>query len=179
MRLTNPRVLPFIFGLSVLASEAGAQAPTPAPGDRVRVKVCERAAGASCRYLVGSFVSWTPDRISVRDSLGRDLQITAGPRSAVQVSRGRHPHFGKGMLFGLLGGAGLGGILTFACAQDAGEDAGMCVAWLPLGAGAGAVVGGFAGALSSSERWTSARRPEGLTIAPSRQGVRVGFSQSF
>lgn len=168
-----------LLGLAVSWRGAAAQAASPSPGDRVRVNACESGGGGSCRHIVGAFVSWTPDQIVVRDSLGRDLGIAAGPRSELEVSRGRRSLVGRGLLFGFLGGAGLGGILALTCAEDAGEDAGMCLGWLPMGAGAGTVVGALIGAMSTSERWASVRPPEGLTIGSSGAGVRIGFAQTF
>ena len=180
MRPMKTGVMLVILGLAGPVAAATAQGTAPAPGDRVRVNVCERGtAGTSCAYLIGSFVSWTPDRIVLRDSLGRDVQVTAGPRSVLEVSRGKYSPMAQGLVYGLLGGAAFGGILTFACAQDAGEDAGMCAGLVPIGAGVGAMLGGLAGAMSDSERWRSAARPDGVTIAPSPQGMRIGFSRSF
>jgi hypothetical protein len=100
----------------------------------------------------------------------------------LEVSRGKRSLLGRGVLYGFLGGAGAGVIATLACREGAGgasEDIGMCYAWLPLWAGAGTVVGGLVGAVSTSERWRSVGRPEGLTFGPSGQGVRIGFTQSF
>ena len=156
-----------------------AQEVSPMPGDRVRVHVCERSAGIPCRHLVGSFVSWTPERITLRDSLGREVHITAGPRSVVETSRGTRSQLGRGLLYGLLGGAALGALATFACVQGADDSAGPCAAWVPLLAGAGTLVGGLVGAMSTSESWRSVSPPYALTIGLSDRGVRVGLSQSF
>ena len=170
-----------VFGLTGLSREATAQTVVPDQGDRIRVKVCERNGGASCRPLVGSFVAWTQDRIVLRDSMGLERQIAAGPRSVLEVSRGKYSPWARGLLYGFLGGVGVGAVATLACRADVGasEDIGLCYAWMPLLAGTGAVVGGLVGAMSTSERWTSVSRPQGLTIAPSGQGLRIGLTRSF
>ena len=55
----------------------------------------------------------------------------------------------------------------------------MSAGWLPDGAALAVVTGGLAGAVRTSERWASVSRPDGLTISPSGQGARIGFTQSF
>lgn len=179
MHLIRPGAMLTLLGLAVSSREVMGQEAAPAPGDRVRVEVCERTTGASCRFIVGSFVSWTPDRIVLRDSMGAEHGIAAGQRSKLEVSRGKYSPFGRGLLYGFLGGTGLGGVMALACTKDAGEDAGMCAGWLPLAAGVGTAVGGLVGAVSTSERWTSVRRPQGFTVRPSGRGVRIGFAQTF
>lgn len=179
MRTMKSAAMLAVLGVAVPSRAAVAQRASAVPGDRVRVEACEPNTGAPCRRIVGAFVSWTPDRIVLRDSTGTELQIAAGPRSEVELSRGRSSSLGKGLLYGFLGGAALGGIMTALCADGAGEDVALCGAWLPIGAGVGTALGGLAGAMSTTERWAPASRPEGLTIAPWRAGVRVAYSQSF
>ena len=94
-----------VCGLAGLSREATAQAVVPDQGDRIRVNVCKRNGGESCRPMVGSFVSWTPDRIVLRDSMGLERQIAAGPQSVLEVGRGKHSPWARGLLFGFLGGA--------------------------------------------------------------------------
>ena len=179
MRAYRNAVMLISLGLAAPAAEAVAQAASPAPGDRVRVNVCDRGGGSSCWRIVGSFVSWTPDRIVLRDSLGVERGITAGPRSVLEVSRGKRSLLGRGLLFGFLGGAGLGAVATLGCRHEASDDIGLCYAWWPLLAGAGTVVGGLVGAMSTTERWISADQPQGLTVTGNRGGVRVGFTSTF
>ncbi len=97
----------------------------------------------------------------------------------LEVSRGRHSRLGQGFLFGLLTGAGVGALATLACVESAPSDgASPCAGWVPVGAGAGILVGAIVGSVST-ERWTSMSRPDGLTIAPWTRSVRLGVSQSF
>lgn len=94
------------------------------------------------------------------------------------MSRGRQSGLGQGLMFGFLGGVGIGALATLACVESADDGASPCAGWVPIGAGAGLLVGAIAGS-GSRERWASATRPDGITIVPSRSGVRLGLSQSF
>lgn len=67
---TKPGAMLITFGLAVPPMRQRHKRPPRLPETGCASMVCERTAGASCRRLAGSFVSWTPDRIVLRDSPG-------------------------------------------------------------------------------------------------------------
>lgn len=137
------------------------------PGDRIRVTF----ADTSRRPIVG-----------VLESSGPGIWVVASPRvihrlaaaevEAVDVSIQRRSRVGRGLalglLFGAVGGLGLGVVSSLDVEPCEGWgcpfycDA-ACQVWSGLlgGAAVGTVVGLIAGAASRRDVWATARRPEG------------------
>jgi hypothetical protein len=161
--------------LLLLAVPPAAHAAAPAPGDRVRVTILERAP-------VDSLAGYDPgDRVAGRLLAARPLAITlargdgpadtlAIPRATIaafETSAGRRGHAGRGALIGFLAGTAAG--VAVGAYLDAVEDVprdsftggGIMTLLLGVGGGAGGLVfGTLIGASIKSDRWRPAEIPE-------------------
>ena len=135
----------------------------PSQGQRARIvyqctlvqhRVTECRENRPHRMDTGQVQSVDPD--TLRLQLARDdIQLAIPTESIVQVwvADGRKRNLWKGVKFGVLGGALLGGIV--GATQEICFD--TCVSAAPvgflLGVPVGAVVGGIIGSQSESDRW--------------------------
>lgn len=157
-----------IFLTPFVGSFAQGQAPLPQPGTRLRVThPCEQAgqptAGGDrtgCRSE-GTLVLWQGDTLTVASGQST-TRYGVNAISRVQVSRGTRSHRLVGAGIGFLAGGGVAAAVlytggsTSSCDQSANQDAmsageclGLAAAGGLVGAGLGALVGGF----FRSERW--------------------------
>lgn len=180
--MLRPALLALLLGSAVL-TEAGAQKPTPVqPGQRVRVQ----SALAHTPELVGGVQAISKDTLVVRhvDGVGASA-ATAIPLvyvTRLEVSRGLHSRWLRGMVVGLAAGATAGAILGATGGNDRLFSRGataflgaMFVA--PIGGAVGLVVG----ALTKTESWETVPLPltgKGVALGPHHRltlGMRVAF----
>ena len=171
----------------------GAQSAAPvAVGERVRITTPSQRGGY--RY-VGSVLAVQGDSVLLQT---RDL---AAPRSvaisditALDISLGERGNTRRGLLYGSVIGAGLGGALaaatykkpdcagaTWFCGDAAPHRTATAVAGGIVGALAGVVVGGLWGATHPSERWVRRSLGSGtrVGIAPIGRGAGVTLAARF
>jgi hypothetical protein len=165
------------------ASPAGA-ASAVAPGARVRVT----SPGGEPR--VGTLVALTPDTLVARWAAGDSGAVALAQVTGLEVSRGLRARPWQGAGYGLLTGAGIGGVIGLVsyrgcggrdnCIESGNAGTNAAAAALVIGA-AGALVGGVVGALSRSEAWqpVAAGRRVRLAAPPAGRGVVAGAALAF
>jgi len=182
IRMLRPALLVLLLGSAVLP-EVVAQKPTLVqPGQRVRVQ----SALARTPELIGGVQSISPDTLVVRHADGAGASAaTAIPLvyiTRLEVSRGQHSRWARGLLIGLGVGATTGVILGATSDSDwlfSKSDLALmgAVVMAPVGGFVGLVVG----ALTKSERWETVPLPragKSVTLGPPGRfglGVRVAF----
>lgn len=174
------------LALALLLAAANAPPTAPVAGDRVRIVEAPGGRPFTARVtdvLPGALVVRTDDRAAPR-------RLELSGVSRLEVSRGRHGHFGKGARVGLLIGAALGAALLAVTHEDEPPTDCTCDMFAPgFVAGAlvvtGAVYGGLAGMAFRSDRWEAVPLPPGGTarvgpvLAAVPGGVRAGLSLRF
>ena len=146
-------------------SDGVAQQPAAVqPGQRVRV----RLATAAAPEVVGVVRVMTSDSLTLEQESGANAGTTTtiplAGISRLQVSRGRHSTWGKGLLFGAGVGAVAGAIVGLASGNSEGLfnspsfDAALGVI---VFAPTGAVIGTVVGAMTRTERWETVPIPLG------------------
>jgi hypothetical protein len=169
---------PALFGLLLAAaawSDALAQSQAAVQkGQRVRV----RFAAAHTPDLVGVVRAIRTDTLVVsRDSEPGGRMVTAFPLSSVsrlQVSRGRHSRWGRGLLIGLGAGAVTGAILGATVQPDWFFTRRVlvemgAVVFAPIGGAVGVVIG----ALTKTEQWETVPLPGSRGAAGAGMDARL------
>jgi hypothetical protein len=177
---TALRLLRASFGVLVLLVPAtSVTAQSLAPGTRIRVKSPEVVTP-----VIGSFQGLRRDTLVVIED-GNSAQIWSFPTSTIErlevsagMKGGNRGPMTRWALIGAGGGA-VAGWLVAAALEGSGDSEYNDL----LSAGVGAVIGGGIGAAYGyrrlEEHWTGVSIPRRVGLAPTRNGVRVGFSASF
>lgn len=168
--MLRPALLALLLG-GTAWSQVLAQKPTLVqPGQRVRV----HSALARTPELIGGVQAIGPDTLVVRYVEGGGASAaTAIPLayiSQLEVSRGQHSRWLRGLVIGLAAGATTGVILGATSEGDwlfSKSDLALmgAVVMAPVGGAVGLVVG----ALTKSERWETVPVPrpvKGVTLGP-------------
>jgi hypothetical protein len=169
-----------LAALFVFAPSTAAHAQTVAPGTRVRVHSSQVVAP-----ITGSYQGMRRDTVLViEDGVGARVWTFTSPAvDRLEVSAGMKPgNRGPTVRWALLG-AGVGAAAGWAVALIA-EAASSNQQYndilsAAIGAGAGAALGGAYGYRALEEHWTAVPLPGRVGLAPTRTGIRVGFSTSF
>ena len=193
---TRRAVIAFtLFAVTSISGGArlGAQSTAPVTvGERVRITTPSQRGGS--RY-VGSVVGVQGDSVllQMRD-LAAPRSVAISDITALDVSLGERGNTGRGLLYGSVIGAGLGGALaaatykkpdcagaTWFCGDAAPHRTATAVAGGIVGALAGVVVGGLWGATHPSERWVRRSLGSGtrVGIAPVGRGATVSVVARF
>ena len=140
---------------------------------------------ASWRPMTGTLVSVGSDTIQfVRDGTQDTSRVLIANLDRVERSTSRRSRLGRGALVGALIGGAAGGGAGYALSAPGGSEPAPYL--VPIGIGAGALIGGTIGALrgaaSSPDRWetmptVSVDRPRSGSAAAAE--VRVGFATRF
>jgi hypothetical protein len=189
-----PRLLLVGVVLATGASGAAAQEFPLAAGQRVRVTAPSRGLDkqvAQVRETVGDTLVIELAESS-RWVVGREqiMRLPPGVVTRLDISGGRKSSLGKGALYGLVGGAAVGGVLGYvscnastspASCFESQEGAGIAVVYgIAGGAAVGALLGMGIGALIESERWEEVPLDRvRLTLGPRDGGVGLGTRLSF
>ena len=159
-----------------LGAPAAQEAPTLAPGSRVRVTIPNRT-------VVGMLESIDSATIVVRRQNGSVVNLERAGRTRLDVSAGPGS-CGAGrrvgcIALGFLGGAGVG--LGVGALYVSNADYEYAAFSYLLTVPAGALVGTIVGAAVGGERWRQAEIPLRLTFAPGGPGdaARVGARLRF
>ena len=183
-----------ILALALPASGAlRAQSTAPAAvGERVRITTPSQRGSYR---IVGSVVAVQGDTLMLQSrEVPTPRPVAFGEISTLEVSLGSRGNVRRGLLYGAVIGAGVGGVLaaatyqkpdcagaTWICGDAEPHRTGEAVAGGIVGALAGLAVGGLWGATHPSERWV--RRPLGgatrVGVAPSGHGTAVSVSARF
>ena len=179
------RRIPFLLTaiLVCLASPAAAQDHvTYEPGLRVRVETRSMPG----TRIVGTLRSWTGDSIVIEsdaDQAVGSVSLPLGDVTRVDFSMGTRSQWGKGALYGLLGGTLIGLGLGAAGCEEGGfimtrEE---CIGSASMGmAFVGALVGGTVGIFVRTERWEQLSLDRArISIVPAGRGVGVVASVAF
>jgi hypothetical protein len=155
-----------LAALLAFAAPATAQSPTPQPGQRVMLLLRHGQPGGEGlmkRQIRGMLVAADSTSLSVEPTPG--AAPVRVPRAVVlhtYVSLGA-PSRGKSAGLGASLGIGTGMAATLTYMKDDTRSTG---ANAMIGAIGGALGGALAGALFPRERWSDARTPGGVSIAP-------------
>jgi len=175
----------WLSGVALVAIVVGSAGAQTAPGAGERVRVTSQGS-----RLVGTLRHWSADSVVV-DNGGAMARFRLAEIGLVERQVGTRGRFLHGVAIGALIGGGVGAVGGLAGGGDCNTDAWLCfnrgtmaVVLGILGAGAGVVVGGVAGALSHRAIWetayTSGRRTAFDVVPVVRPGVLgVGVSMSI
>lgn len=125
--------------------------------------------------------------VEARNSSGDLVRMDLAAARRVAVSTGRRSTGAgavRGLVIGLLAGGAGGAVIGYANGDDdpgivsfsAGEKA--IILGVVLG-GAGALIGGIAGALSPGEEWQRISLPVDVHVRPDRAGLGLSLSVPF
>jgi hypothetical protein len=163
--------------LIALAAPCGAQSAELVPGQKVRLVAPAVFAGR----FQGTILERRGDSVIVARPGGVPTAVSFSSIDAAQVSRGKSRSRGaaKGALWGLGVGGGLAILVGIPAATRA-EANGTAdsditsdvIGHLVLG---GTFWGAIIGTMVGSERWDRVNVPGRVTMAPSRDGFRVGY----
>ena len=157
----------------------GTAAAQLTPGTRVRVHSTDIVLP-----VIGNYQGMRRDTLVVIEdgAAAQQWTFTSANVSRLEVSAGMKGRNKKPMTRWALIGGGAGaalGIVT-AIALEGASDSEYNYALSGLvGLGVGAGAGALYGARFVEEHWTSVPLPRRVGFAPSRNGVRLGFSASF
>jgi hypothetical protein len=183
------RLLQYIAGVTALGTVisipivAVAQTNLLSPGSRVRVT----APDYDLRGMTGLVLRLTIDSITIeRDDALPDLTLPFHRVERLQVSTGKRPGLGLaqgaavGIGIGTLAGLAFGGLQYLTSSKEE-RELWFLIA-VPLGAGAGLIIGSIVGAAQPPDNWQDLSlpghsRPPGLGRLGST--TRIGFSISF
>jgi hypothetical protein len=138
--------------------------PRLASGQRVRVTLSPDSV------VTGVFSSLGQDQVWLRSS-----SIPVERVQLIELSQGRKPAWIKGLAYGALGGAVVGGLLYATITDEYMKDDSNI--WIPVFIGAGiaggALIGGGLSLILARERWSVVPREEWATVG---SRWRIGFS---
>lgn len=179
IRIDRPFHHAILVALLALAPCVALRAQTLAPGTRVRVQSPQVVAP-----IIGSFQGMRRDTLVVIED-GQGAQVwtfTAATIDRLEVTAGmkggnRGP-ITRWALIGAGGGAVLGW-LTSAILEGSSSSEYNTALSAAVGAAVGAGIGAAYGARVLEEHWTRVPVPRRVSLTPSRNGVRLGFSATF
>jgi hypothetical protein len=194
MPIRRPTTAFALLALTLPASSVlRAQSTAPAAvGERVRITTPSQRGSYR---IVGSVVAVQGDTLMLQSrELATPRPVAFTEISNLEVSLGSRGNVRRGLLYGAVIGAGVGGVLgaatyqkpdcagaTWFCGDAEPHRTGAAVAGGIVGALAGVIVGGVWGATHPSERW--ARRSLGsgtrIGVTPAGHGAAVSLSARF
>lgn len=179
IRIDRPYHHAILVALLALAPCMTLRAQTLAPGTRVRVKSPQVVAP-----IIGSFQGVRRDTVVVIED-GQAAQVwtfTSGTIERLEVSAGmkggNSGPITRWALIGAGGGAALG-LLTAAILEGSSSSDYNAALSAGVGAAVGAGLGALYGARVLQEHWTQVPVPRGVSLVPSRTGVRLAFAATF
>ncbi|HET9150145.1 MAG TPA: hypothetical protein VFN83_00350 [Gemmatimonadales bacterium] len=150
-------MLAAVVALTTPVLEAQSASLPPDLNTRVRVWPAHSSAA-----VAGVVIRFDDSGIGIRTG-GDTVLIARDSIRRLEVSRGIHSNFSRGLGRGALIGAGIGAVLgavTWASERE-GDWFQYGPAWIPIGAAGfgmwGGLIGGIAGAASHSEHWDRVR----------------------
>jgi len=157
----------------------GAAAAQLTPGTRVRVHSTDVVLP-----VIGNYQGMRRDTLVViEDGAGaQQWTFTSANVSRLEVSAGMKGRNKKPMTRWALIGGGAGaalGVLTALALEGASDSEYNSALSGLVGLGVGAGAGALYGSRAVEEHWTSVPLPRRVGIAPTRNGMRLGFSASF
>jgi hypothetical protein len=174
--------LPMLLALSPAAPIA-----PPAPGERVRYSVSDKA-----NPTTATVVDAGPGWMVVRPHRGRDVRLATDGLTRLEVARGRRSRAAEGAGLGFLTGAAVGGVLGLTACLDAapsdrfgfspqndycsGGNAGLGLVTAGVFGAGGAALGALVGVSIKTDHWH--RIPThpvatSLSVAPVRGGAAM------
>jgi hypothetical protein len=173
-------------------STAAPQDPPLEAGARIRVK--QSAAWANVptgTTRIGTLRALTRDSLTVAWPGGRATTLPLSTVARLEASQGKQHYVGRGLLIGLLAGAGAGAIIGAASYDETACGENACfidfgrgfyaLAGTAVGGGIGLVAGGIVGATGRREVWRRVRldaiasRVSVLPL-PAARGIAVRWS---
>ncbi len=185
--LTNTWAAAWLMVAALAVPAAGADdkaspLSTLVPGDRVRVEVV-----GDRRSLAATIESVTADELVLRSvGTSEPLRLSLGQLDNLEVARGRRSQWRKGAIIGFVPGAlffGLiGGVLPCIDRSDPCFEGAWAATGALIGGGLTASAGALVGLAFKTDRWVrvhDGKTKASLTLAPTKEGMRLGFSVSF
>jgi hypothetical protein len=146
-----------LSGLSMLFTFQPAMGQRIAPGQRARVTLSDSST------RVGVIDSVSPDEVWLRPELQPAGPVPLDRVHRVELWRDRKPEIGRGIAYGALAGAVLGGALwlAFINGDEFEEMKGMWAAvFLGTGAAGGAVAGAGLSLMLARDKWVAVPREQ-------------------